>query len=225
MPVFQIPKEIIFPHPDLAEPDGLLGVGGDLSPERLLLAYANGIFPWHGEADAPMWWSPDPRCVLFPDKLVVSRRLQRRLRRKDFTVTVDRSFDKVIRQCATVPRSGQRGTWITGEFIEAYIRLHRLGYAHSVEVTMDGELAGGLYGVAVGKVFCGESMFSLRPDASKIALVHLADRLKEREFPIIDCQMTNPYLLSMGAEEISRKAFLGYLRDLVHRQGAVGPWQ
>jgi leucyl/phenylalanyl-tRNA--protein transferase len=221
MPVFRIPDELVFPDPDLAAPDGLLGVGGDLSPERLLLAYTNGIFPWHGEAGAPLWWSPDPRCVLFPEKLAISQRLKRRLRKKDFEVSYDRFFTEVIELCATVPRAGQAGTWITGEFIEAYTRLHTLGYAHSVEVTMDGELAGGLYGVAIGRIFCGESMFSLRPDASKIALVHLVERLKARDFPLIDCQMMNPYLSSMGAEEISRKTFLQYLKDLVKKPGAT----
>lgn len=225
MPVFRIPDELTFPDPALAEQDGLLGVGGDLSPERLVLAYANGIFPWHEHNGEPLWWSPDPRCVLFPGKLQVSQRLRRLLRKQDITVTFDRSFAEVIGHCAAVPRRGQRGTWITGEFIEAYGRLHERGYAHSVEVSMQGELAGGLYGVAIGKVFCGESMFSLRPDASKVALVHLVDRLQAWGFPIIDCQMTNPYLLSMGAEEIGREAFLRYLQHLVHRPGKSGAWE
>lgn len=225
MPVFRIPQELVFPDPAMAEPDGLLGVGGDLCPERLLLAYANGIFPWHDLDGEPLWWSPDPRCVLFPGKLRISGSLKRRLNRSDFTVTVDRRFPEVIRQCATVVRKGQKGTWITGKFLEAYVRLHELGYAHSVEVIVDGELAGGLYGVAVGRLFCGESMFSLRPDASKIALVHLVERLRKAAFPVIDCQMANPYLISMGAEDIGRNKFLGYLQHLRDRQAPGGMWK
>lgn len=219
MPVFRITQELIFPHPDLADEDGLLGVGGDLSTERLLLAYRNGIFPWYSKGDPIMWWSPDPRCVLFPEKLKITTRLRRTLNREGITVTFDRHFAEVIKHCATVKRKGQRGTWITPEMVAAYCKLHEEGHAHSVEVSMDGELAGGLYGVSVGKVFCGESMFSLRPDASKIALVHLVRRLREWEFPIIDCQVTNPYLLSMGAEEISRKEFLKYLQKNAGKQG------
>ena len=225
MPLYRIPEELVFPSPAQAESDGLLGIGGDLSPERLLLAYANGIFPWHDHDGEPLWWSPDPRCVLFPDKLQVSQSLKRRLKKHDFSVTLDRCFTEVIRQCASVPRKGQRGTWITDDFIEAYIRLHQLGYAHSVEVMIDGELAGGLYGVAVGKVYCGESMFSLRPDASKIALVFLVARLKQWGFPMIDCQMANPYLLSMGAEEISRARYLAALQHLAHCEEQRGIWE
>ncbi|MDH4162958.1 MAG: leucyl/phenylalanyl-tRNA--protein transferase [Nitrospirota bacterium] len=225
MPVFRITNDLVFPHPGLAEEDGLLAVGGDLSTERLLLAYRNGIFPWYSKGDPILWWSPDPRCVLLPEKLKVSTRLRRTLNRKDLTVTFDRSFNEVINHCATVKRTGQRGTWITQEMIAAYKKLNQEGYAHSVEVLLDGELAGGLYGVSVGKVFCGESMFSLRPDASKIALVHLAARLREWKFPIIDCQVTNPYLLSMGAEEISRASFLEQVRKLGGQKGHVGPWE
>jgi leucyl/phenylalanyl-tRNA---protein transferase len=224
MPVFQIPDDLIFPDPSRAEDDGLLGVGGDLSAERLLLAYRSGIFPWHEEEGAPLWWSPDPRCVLFPEKLKVSQSLRKRLRKRDYEVTVDRRFDEVIRHCAEVPRQGQSGTWITDTFVAAYNRLHTLGYAHSVEVMMEGRLAGGLYGVAVGRVFCGESMFSLRTDASKIALVHLAGRLKGWGFPVIDCQIANPYLLSMGAEEIGRDEFLRILRENVGKPGRAGKW-
>lgn len=225
MPVYRIPQELVFPDPELAEDDGLLGVGGDLSPERLLLAYANGIFPWHDEHGAQLWWSPDPRCVLFPDRLKVSQSLRKRLKEADFDVTVDQQFEAVIRGCASTPRTGQGGTWITQEFIAAYTRLHELGLAHSVEVLMDGALAGGLYGIALGAVFCGESMFSLRPDASKIALVHLAAMLKDRKFSIIDCQMTNPYLLSMGAEELPRKAFLELLRKNREKKVRPGRWE
>jgi leucyl/phenylalanyl-tRNA--protein transferase len=224
MPVYRIPEELIFPDPALAEPDGLLGVGGDLSPDRLVLAYRNGIFPWHEHEGDPMWWSPDPRCVLYPDKLRVSQSLMRRLKKGEHTITVDERFAEVIRHCAAVPRKGQKGTWITGPFIDAYIELHRLGHAHSIEVLRDGELIGGLYGVAVGSVFCGESMFSLLPDASKIALVDLVDRLKRTGYPLIDCQMANPYLLSMGAEEVDRRRFLRYLQHLLQRQGSPAAW-
>lgn len=225
MPVYRITKDLLFPHPDLAEEDGLLGIGGDLSTARLLLAYRNGIFPWYSKGDPVMWWSPDPRCVLFPEKLKVTARLRRTLLRPDITVTFDRNFGDVIKHCATVKRKGQRGTWITSEMVAAYRKLHEEGHAHSVEVLMDGELAGGLYGVSVGKVFCGESMFSLRPDASKIALVHLVQRLREWHFPLIDCQVTNPYLLSMGAEEISRKEFLRRLHKNADTQGHQGRWE
>jgi leucyl/phenylalanyl-tRNA--protein transferase len=225
MPVFRIPKELIFPDPELGDEDGLLGIGGDLSPERLLLAYRNGIFPWHDQDGEPLWWSPDPRCVLYPGKLRISQSLRRRLKQGGFTTTCDRAFSEVIRNCASVRRKGQRGTWITEAFIEAYTQLHHLGYAHSVEVLIDGTLAGGLYGIAIGRLFCGESMFSLRPDASKIALVHLMERLQEWGFSIVDCQMTNPYLLSMGAEEIGRASFLQHVRRLVREQGRQGTWR
>jgi leucyl/phenylalanyl-tRNA--protein transferase len=224
MPVYRIPDDPAFPDPELADRDGLLGIGGDLSADRLLLAYGNGIFPWHEQDGAPLWWSPDPRCVLFPEKLKVSQRLARRLRRPDYAVTFDRDFASVIGGCSSTPRTGQRGTWITGAFVKAYTHLHALGHAHSVEVTMDGVLAGGLYGVAVGRVFCGESMFSLRPDASKIALAHLVERLKGWGFPLIDCQIANPYLLSMGAEEVPRREFLRLLRKSRELPGHQGSW-
>lgn len=212
MPIFALSDDLYFPDPELAAEDGLLAVGGDLSPERLLLAYGAGIFPWHEYEGAPLWWSPDPRCVLFPDRLKISAKLRKVLTRHDYEVTFDQRFPDVIRACASVPRKGQEGTWITGEFQRAYTALHRSGQAHSVEILMDGELAGGLYGVLLGGVFSGESMFSRRPDASKLALCHLVPWLRERGVAIIDCQVTNPYLLSMGAEEIPRREFLKHLR-------------
>jgi leucyl/phenylalanyl-tRNA--protein transferase len=211
MPVYQIPDELLFPDPELAEEDGLLGVGGDLSPARLLLAYANGIFPWFSKGEPIMWWSPDPRCVLRPEKLKISTSLRQALKKGNYEVRFDTCFEEVIMQCSAVKRKGQRGTWITREMQEAYILLHALGYAHSAEVFMDGKLAGGLYGVSIGGTYSGESMFHLKPEASKIALYHLVERLKERGCPLIDCQVTNPHLLSLGAEEMPRKKFLKQL--------------
>jgi leucyl/phenylalanyl-tRNA--protein transferase len=211
MPVYQIPHELIFPDPELAEEDGLLGVGGDLSLERLLLAYANGIFPWFSKGEPIMWWSPNPRCVLRPEKLKISTSLRQALKKGDYEVRFDTCFEEVIRQCSASKRKGQRGTWITREMQEAYIRLFELGFAHSTEVFMDGKLAGGLYGVSIGGTYSGESMFHLRPEASKIALYHLVERLKERGYPLIDCQVTNQHLLSLGAEEMPRKEFLKQL--------------
>lgn len=225
MPLYRISDELIFPDPALAGPDGLLGAGGDLRPERLLLAYRNGIFPWYGAGDPVLWWSPDPRCVLFPERLRVSTSLRKLVKRGAYTVTFDDRFAEVIGQCAASDDRDEAGTWITDDMRQAYIELHRLGYAHSVEVIMDNELAGGLYGVALGGVFCGESMFHLRPNASKLALFHLVERLKEWEFAVIDCQVTNPHLLSLGAEEMGRPAFLEMLRQQVARAGVRGSWK
>ncbi len=224
MPVYRIPKELVFPDPELADEDGLLGVGGDLSPERLLMAYANGIFPWFSAGEPIMWWSPDPRCVLYPDKLRVSTSLRQAIRKGGYEVRFDTCFKEVIRHCSTTPRKGQRGTWITREMQAAYVRLHELGFAHSTEVFMDGKLAGGLYGVSIGRSYSGESMFHLRPEASKIALYHLVERLKERGVPLIDCQVTNRHLLSLGAEEVPRKEFLERLRTCVAEPGQDGFW-
>ena len=224
MPVFRIPDELIFPDPNLADEDGLLGVGGDLSAERLLMAYANGIFPWYSEGEPIMWWSPDPRCVLFPARLKISKSLGDSIRRKNFTVTFDSCFKEVIEHCSAVKRKGQQGTWITSEMQEAYIGLYIQGFAHSVEVFMDGELAGGLYGVALGTIYCGESMFHLRPDASKIAFYHLVQRLLQWKFVMIDCQVTNKHLLSLGAEEIPRGEFLHVVRQNIGAEGHYGSW-
>ena len=225
MPVYQIPDELVFPDPDLAEEDGLLGVGGDLKPERLLLAYRNGIFPWFSKGEPIMWWSPEPRCVLYPENLKVSTSLRQALRKGGYEVRFDTCFTDVIRHCAATKRKGQRGTWITKEMVEAYIRLHELGYAHSTEVFMGGELAGGLYGVAIGMTYSGESMFHLRPEASKIALYHLVQRLKDWKFPLIDCQVTNPHLLSLGAEEMPRKEFLKQVKKNREKKGHLGKWE
>ena len=208
MPVFRLTDRLAFPDPRLASAEGLLAVGGDLSPERLLLAYSLGIFPWYSSDEPPLWWSPDPRCVIFPAAVHVSRRLGRVLRQQHFTVTCNRAFAQVVSACADLRPSAQGGTWLVPEMQAAYRRLHRLGYAHSVEVWRNGQLAGGLYGVAIGRFFFGESMFHRVSDASKIALVQLCCHLAGREFELLDCQVPNPHLFRMGATEIPRAAFL-----------------
>ncbi len=198
----------------LAEPNGLLAAGGDLSAERLLAAYRLGIFPWYAAGEPILWWSPDPRMVLLPAEIRLSRSLRRTLRHGRYQVRLDTAFDDVVAACAEAPRHGQAGTWITVEMQDAYRRLHRLGHAHSVETWMDGALAGGLYGVALGRVFYGESMFARRTDASKIALAHLCEYLKRLEFGIIDCQMETAHLTSLGARPIPRSDFTALLRRL-----------
>ena len=208
MTVFLLSEALRFPRPELADPDGLLAVGGDLAPERLLLAYQMGIFPWYGNDTPILWWSPNPRLVLFPNDLKVSKSLQRVIAKGIFAVTLDRAFRDVIEHCSTVRRGGVEGTWLVPEMIEAYCRLHQLGYAHSVESWHEGVLVGGLYGVALGKVFFGESMFTLKTDASKVALVHLVKLLQAGEFQLIDCQVSTRHLQSLGAREISRREFL-----------------
>jgi len=224
MPVYQIPDELLFPDPELAEEDGLLGVGGDLSPARLLLAYASGIFPWFSKGEPIMWWSPDPRCVLRPEKLKISTSLRQALKKSNYEIRFDTCCEEVIQQCSAAKRKGQRGTWITREMVDAYIRLHEMGYAHSTEVFMDGKLAGGLYGISIGGTYSGESMFHLRPEASKIALYHLVQRLKEWKFPLIDCQVTNQHLLSLGAEEMLRKEFMKQLGKNLEKPGHQSAW-
>src|SRR3990170_3528099 len=196
MPIFRRGPEPIFPPPEYADASGLLAVGGDLSSQRLLEAYRRGIFPWYSEDQPILWWSPEPRCVLFPGNLKVSRSLRATLRKDRFQVSVDRAFRQVMAACAG-PRRGQTGTWVTPELIEAYERLHRLGYAHSVECWRDGRLVGGLYGVALGRVFFGESMFAQEPDASKVCLVHLVGDLQHRDFTLVDCQVPTPHLESL----------------------------
>lgn len=190
----------------LSDPDGLLAAGGELSPEWLLAAYRRGIFPWYTPDQPILWWSPDPRLILRPEKFHVGRSLRKTLRQNRFEVRFDTAFGAVIAACAA-PREPAGGTWITPAIMAAYTRLHELGYAHSVESWADGALVGGLYGVAVGRAFFGESMFSRRSDASKVALAHLASYLRERNFAVIDCQMTTAHLCSLGAEEISRRDF------------------
>jgi leucyl/phenylalanyl-tRNA--protein transferase len=208
----------------LIEPNGLLAAGGDLSPERLLDAYARGIFPWFNDEDPVLWWSPDPRMVLFPRELHVSRTLRRTIRSGEFAVTLDRAFDQVMEGCAA-PRTNQEGTWITGEMMGAYARLADLGYAHSVEAWADGELVGGLYGVALGRVFYGESMFSRRSNASKVALAHAARQLDRWKFVVIDCQMATGHLASLGAREIARADFVRRVRTGAAQPPVPSPWR
>ena len=202
----------------LAEPNGLLAAGGELSAERLINAYSNGIFPWYSDDQPLLWWSPDPRMVLVPREVKISRSLGKRLRKRgkqDFEIRVDSAFESVMRACAA-PRDGQSGTWITDDMVAAYSELHRRGLAHSVETWINGELAGGLYGVALGRMFYGESMFTRATDASKIALAHLAIQLARWQFGLIDCQMQTAHLASMGAREIPRADFVRQLKVLVN---------
>ncbi len=224
MPVFQLSDELTFPPPQLAEHDGLLAVGGDLSKERLLLAYGMGIFPWYSEGEPILWWAPSPRLVLDPHEFHLSKRLARTIRQNRYTVTADTAFPKVIEACATSRTSHDEGTWITKEMREAYCHLHDAGYAHSVECWLDDELVGGLYGVSLGSVFFGESMFSHQPDASKIALKYLVDLLLSWQFDLIDCQITTEHLKRMGAKEISGDDFLSLLLTYTIKTTHRGPW-
>jgi leucyl/phenylalanyl-tRNA---protein transferase len=199
----------------LRDPDGLLAAGGDLSVHRLVDAYSRGIFPWFAEGQPVLWWSPDPRMVLFVDEFVMSRSLRRRVNSRAFDIRIDTAFEAVIRACSA-PRSGQHGTWITDAMVDAYGALHRAGYAHSVEAWRDGVLVGGLYGMALGCVFFGESMFTREPDASKVALAHLVSIVRGQGVPMIDCQQQTSHLASLGARPIARAAFAAQLRELIH---------
>jgi leucyl/phenylalanyl-tRNA--protein transferase len=213
-----------FPDITLVGEDGLLAAGGTLDIPVLLEAYSKGIFPWYAEGSPILWWSPDPRMVLFPDKFKVSKSLDQTLRKKDFDIRMDSRFSDVIFQCSKVHRPGQHGTWITGDMINAYILLHEEGYAHSVEVFADGKLVGGLYGVSLGGAFFGESMFHLQKDVSKVALYHLVDFARRHHFSLIDAQQSTPHLESLGAEEIPRSQFLGLLQKAVSENTIKGPW-
>jgi leucyl/phenylalanyl-tRNA---protein transferase len=208
----------------LAEPNGLLAAGGDLSPQRLLSAYRQGIFPWYSEGQPILWWSPDPRMVLYCGELKVSRSLRRAVAAKRFEIRADTAFERVIEACAA-PRAAQHGgTWIMPEMVQAYVRLHRLGYAHSVETWRDGVLVGGLYGLAIGRMFFGESMFTRQTDASKVALVHLVAMLKRRQMPLIDCQQQTGHLARLGARPISRRTFAEAVSGLVNWAEPPGSW-
>lgn len=208
----------------LTEPNGLLAAGGDLSPDRLLLAYHQGIFPWFAPGEPILWWSPDPRMVLVPSELHIPRSLAKTLRHKPYEIRFDTAFRSVISHCAGSARPGQDGTWIVPEVIDAYCRLHALGWAHSAECWMDGELVGGLYGVAIGKMFYGESMYTQRPDASKLAFVHLVQWLQQQDYGLIDCQMRTDHLARFGGREIGRVDFLAELRRLTALPAEAGTW-
>ena len=217
--------DLRFPPVDQASREGLLAVGGDLSPERLLEAYRQGIFPWYNDDQPILWWSPDPRAVLFPDKLHVSRSLKRSLRSHVFTVTLDTNFRNIMEQCAGPrPQYPEGGTWITGEMLDAYTRLHGLGYAHSVETWQNGCLVGGLYGVAIGGAFFAESMFTRVDDASKVALVRLVKQLEAWNFRLIDCQQFSPHVSRFGAEEIPRSEFIEHLNQALTLPDRRGRW-
>ena len=224
MPIFRLVDDVVFPPPDYADPSGLLAVGGDLSSERLLEAYRAGIFPWYSDDQPILWWSPDPRFVLELDEFNISRSLRKTLQRKIFQVTFDRVFEEVIAACSAAPREGQRGTWITPEMRDAYLDLHGLGYAHSVETWFGGKLVGGLYGVSLGKAFFGESMFHYKSDASKVALATLVEKLKNWGFHFIDSQMTTEHMMNLGAKEVPRRIFLKRLQSALRHATKRGKW-
>jgi leucyl/phenylalanyl-tRNA--protein transferase len=223
--IYRLERKPLFPDPEDAEPDGLLAVGGDLSPPRLLAAYAAGIFPWFSDGGPILWWSPDPRLVLRPEWLHVPRSLSRTLRRGTYRVRADTAFGEVIRRCASSARPGQRGTWITPEMVEAYERLHHMGVAHSFEAWEGARLAGGLYGVSLGGAFFGESMFAERPDASKVAFVAAVRWLAARGIALVDCQVRTEHLLRFGAREVRRAEFLADLARALQRPSLLGRWE
>jgi leucyl/phenylalanyl-tRNA---protein transferase len=224
MPVEISRKRIEFPDPDEADESGLLAVGGDLSIDRLKLAYSKGIFPWYEDGMPILWWSPDPRMVLFPDKMIISHSLRQSIKKQQFTVTIDKEFEKVIANCSKTPRKGEEGTWITREMKNAYIRLHEAGYAHSAEAWSNGKLVGGLYGVALGKVFFGESMFHHETNASKVALYYLVEKLHKWDFRIIDAQVYTNHLESLGGELIPRSQYMHILGKASLIEDITGSW-
>ncbi len=224
MTVYRLPEQVVFPDPAEAEEDGLIAVGGDLSVERLLTAYASGVFPWFTKGRTPYWFSPDPRLVLRPEALHVPRSLARTLRRGAFRFTADQAFERVIAACAATRRPGQRGTWISRAIVEGYTALHRAGFAHSFEAWEGEALVGGLYGVSLGAAFFGESMFAERPDASKAAFATAVEALRRRGFRLVDCQVTTEHLLRFGAEEWPRDRYLAALPGLLEAPTWRGPW-
>ncbi len=211
--MFFLNDRLEFPPVALANEEGLLAVGGDLSPERLILAYQNGIFPWFNEDSLILWWSPDPRMVLFPENIRISKSMRKVLRTKQFEVTKNSCFERVLNACAGMKRVGQQGTWITEDMKKAYLKLHEKGFAISYEVWENGDLVGGLYGIGLKKVFCGESMFSTVTNASKVAFIYLAQELQQKKYTLIDCQLYTEHLASMGAEEIPRDRFIEMLES------------
>lgn len=225
MPLFALSSEIRFPPPRLASREGLLAIGGDLSPERLLLAYRSGIFPWFSDDEPILWWSPDPRLVLYPSEFHLSRSLEKIIRRGDLRMTMDKAFEQVIRECSRVRCEMGEGTWIVPEMIDAYCELHRSGFAHSVEAWQGGHLAGGLYGISLGNCFFGESMFARVSNASKVALAALVAYLRAEAFGLIDCQVTTGHLQRMGAREIPRSLYLEELKVHLQASNREGKWQ
>jgi len=221
MAIYYLSDEIAFPPPHMATKEGLLAVGGDLRPDRLICAYRNGIFPWYSRGEPILWWSPDPRLVLYPEELHVAKSLSRTLRKGVYEVTFDTAFEHVIDACA---QDRREGTWITSEMTSAYTRLHALGIAHSVEARFNGEVVGGLYGVALGRAFFGESLFSRMSDASKVCLVYLTTFLNEKKFTLIDCQVATQHLQRMGARMITRKRFLHQLREALQYPSIQHSW-
>ena len=224
MPVFLLNNQNVFPSPDLAEDSGLLAVGGDLSPERLIAGYRLGIFPWFSRGDPLLWWFTSPRLVLFPDEFRIPKRLQRYRKNSDVKITRDKDFAQVIKACAEIRLQADEETWIVEEMQQAYLKLHGMGYAHSVECRIDGVLVGGLYGVALDKIFFGESMFSHITNCSKFALIELVSYLKSMEYRLIDCQMTTDLLLSFGAREITGKEFQTQLQSHIQNITPNGNW-
>jgi leucyl/phenylalanyl-tRNA--protein transferase len=224
MPLFRLSDRVEFPPAWLARSDGLLCIGGDLDPARLILAYKMGIFPWFSENEPILWWSPDPRLVLYPDQVRVSRSLKKKLKKNVFDIRINTGFERVITACAQPRQHRDEGTWLTPDMIQAYNTLHHMGVAHSVEAWKENHLVGGLYGIGMGRAFFGESMFSWEPDASKTALISLANHLKHYDFHFIDCQVTTDHLLSMGATEISRDVFLDCLENAITESPPQDMW-
>ncbi len=222
--IFRLSEDIIFPAPELSNEDGILAFGGDLSPKRLILAYQSGIFPWYSEDEPIIWWSPNPRFVLYPEDLKVSKSMKQIFRKGHFKITYDQAFEQVIRNCSKAPRKGQDGTWIVEEMITAYINLHKLGIAHSAECWENDQLVGGLYGISLGKVFFGESMFAHKSNASKAAFLTLGQKLKELDFELIDSQVYTDHLASLGAIEIDRSQYLNELATAVRKESLIGNW-
>ncbi|MBE0390734.1 leucyl/phenylalanyl-tRNA--protein transferase [Flavobacterium sp. PL002] len=211
--MYYLSQDLFFPDVSLTHSSGIIALGGDLSPQRLLLAYKSGIFPWFEDGEPITWWSPNPRMVLFLDELVVTKSMRNILNRDTFTVTFNQNFREVIANCQQIKRDGQNGTWITNDMIEAYCKLHELGIAKSVEVWQDGQIVGGLYGIDLGHIFCGESMFSKVSNASKVAFITLVRHLKQENYKLLDCQVYNEHLESLGCREIPRQDFISILKD------------
>jgi len=226
VPIYELdPYYMAFPPPDHASPDGLLAIGGNLTEDWLLMAYQHGIFPWFSEGDPIMWWSPDPRFVLKPKNIKVSKSMRPYLNSENYTFKLDADFEQVIEKCSLIPRQGQNGTWITHHMKDAYTALHKIGMAHSAEVWEGSELIGGLYGVSIGRMFFGESMFSEKANASKLALIRLCRWLDENDFGLIDCQIYSRHLEKMGAEYMSRNKFMDELEELIEKPSLRGSWK